>query len=197
MSKFSLTGVPLAVYRVVGSAGNKAASDVLVAELEVPSYAPGVRHNARFIGGVADELLAIPEDFFPCVVELGKVGGGWRLYWRGRMESGWSDSVPKSVEELSDSAQLMLRDSLGIPDGEPVPIPAGELPTAERPAEPYRFDPSPHLDLSKAEVAPPLPPPVPIGPQPSADAQTFIVPSFPVPRANFTLEKIHGQPFAH
>lgn len=84
---------------------------------------------------------------------------------------------PQTADELSAGAEAMLRESLGIPPGAPIPEPQGPLPPEERGSQPYRFDPRPHMDLNRAEAAPQLPPPAPPGPAPLPGGQTFAGPS--------------------
>jgi hypothetical protein len=92
----------------------------------------------------------------------------------------------------------MLRESLGIPAGEPLPEPAGALPVAEQPEQPYRFDPTTHMDLSRAEPAPPLPPPAPPGPEPDPGAQLGPQNVVPPPQARHPgAVGDASTPFAH
>lgn len=106
--------------------------------------------------------------------------------------------TPLTPEELNQGAEDQLRESLGIPAGEPIPEPAGELPPDERPEQPYRFDPSAHMDLNMAEPAPPLPPPAAAGPPPGPGAETFHAP--PIPPSQQRQHGAFGSesvPFAH
>ncbi len=92
----------------------------------------------------------------------------------------------------------MLREAIGLPPDAPIPDPAGPLPPEQQPDEPYRFDPTRHMDLGVAEPAPPLPPPAPPGPPPPAGAQTFIVPPAPPPQTHDHGAFGDGSvPFAH
>jgi hypothetical protein len=108
--------------------------------------------------------------------------------------------TPMSPDQLSGQAEAMLRQSLGLGADDPLPPPAGELPVAEQPEAPYRFDPHPHMDLTKAEPPPafhgeapatappaappppdartspaaPVPEPAPPGPAPASNAEPFV-----------------------
>jgi hypothetical protein len=105
---------------------------------------------------------------------------------------------PLTLEQLNQGAEEMVRESLGIPPGESIPEPGGQLPAEEANEEPYRFDPARHMDLSMAAPAPLLPPPAPEGAPPPVGAQEFFAPPLPVGQ-----DKRHGAygdesiPFAH
>lgn len=106
--------------------------------------------------------------------------------------------TPLTLEQLNQGAEDMVRESLGLPPEVPIPEPRGVLPPDERSDEPYRFDPTRHMDLSMAEAPPELPPPAPAGPEPAPGAATYAGPAL-VP----TQDKQHGAfgdasvPFAH
>lgn len=107
--------------------------------------------------------------------------------------------TPLTLAELNQGAEDQIRESLGIVADAPIPELAGPLPDSEQPSEePYRFDPTAHMDLSMAEAAPALPDPVAPGPDPLPGASTYAGPAL-VP----TQDKIHGAvgdaavPFAH
>ncbi len=106
--------------------------------------------------------------------------------------------TPLTLEELNQGAEEMVRESLGLPPDVAIPEPEGQLPPEEASEEPYRFDPTRHMDLSMAEAAPPLPDPAAPGPDPASGAQQFFAPPLPEPQG-----KRHGAygdasvPFAH
>lgn len=105
---------------------------------------------------------------------------------------------PQEPDELSTEAEAMLRESLGLREDEPIPEPKGPLEPHERGAEPPRFDPTKHMDLSTAEPAPPLPPPADPGPPPDPSAQTAPVPQIPPPPSRALGSHIDlSDPFAH
>ncbi|HEX3561828.1 MAG TPA: hypothetical protein VHU24_03230 [Solirubrobacterales bacterium] len=106
--------------------------------------------------------------------------------------------TPLTFEQLNQGAEDMLRESLGLPPDVPIPVPQGALPPEEHPEEPYRFDPTRHMDLSMAEAPPPLPPPKEPGPEPAPGAAIYGGPALQP-----TQDKQHGAfgdasvPFAH
>lgn len=79
--------------------------------------------------------------------------------WRIPPEVQPNAPTPLTPEELNQGAEDQIRESLGIPPDQPIPHPIGTLSPEEQAEEPYRFDPTPHLDLTKADPPLPLPPP--------------------------------------
>jgi hypothetical protein len=93
------------------------------------------------------------------------------------------------------SGQLPWRfDYLGRPDPE---LQLREAVGDQLDGEPYRFDPSDHMDLATAEPPAPIPPPAAPGPPVSPGAQT--APPNPVPLPSRPLGTFGDQsvPFAH
>lgn len=137
------------------------------------------------------------------------VKGEWRFDYLGQSDAFsqiWqvpsevqpNGPEPLTLDQLNQGAEEMVRESLGIPPGEPIPEPGGQLPAEEANDEPYRFDPTRHMDLSMAAPAPALPPPAPEGAPPPPGAQQFFAPPLPP-----SQDKRHGAygdesvPFAH
>lgn len=106
--------------------------------------------------------------------------------------------TPLTFDQLNQGAEDMIRESLGLPPDVAIPEPAGLLPAEEASEEPYRFDPTRHMDLSMADAAPPLPPPAAEGPPPAPGAAVYAGPALQP-----TQDKQHGAfgdasvPFAH
>lgn len=143
-------------------------------------------------GSLAEQIAQVYADELPLVLalHLAQVDGHgeWRFtmigedpaeVWQIPADVQPQPPRPLSLEELNAGAEEQLRESLGIPPGEPIPEPAGQLPPDEQSDEPYRFDPTRHMDLGKAEPAPPLPAPAAPGPAPLESAQTSHVPELP------------------
>jgi len=168
-------------------------------------------------GALAVPLAQVRPDELPIALSLrlatveGREGpiGEWRFDYLGSRESFgqiWQiptdvqpvAPTPLTLEQLNQGAEDMVRESLGLPPEVPIPTPEGQLPPEERSEEPYRFDPTRHMDLSMAEAAPALPPPAPPGPEPAPGAAVYAGPAL-VP----TQDKQHGAfgdasiPFAH
>jgi hypothetical protein len=164
-------------------------------------------------GSLADPISRVYREELPIALSLrlGQVDGHgvWLFDFLGQSSdfaSIWrippevQPNAPTSLlpEELNAGAEDQLRESLGLPPEAPIPEPAGQLPPDQAADEPYRFDPTPHLDLSSAEPAPALPEPKAPGPLPPSGAQHFFAP--PLPEGQ---EKNHGAygdasvPFAH
>jgi hypothetical protein len=159
----------------------------------------GIRAEYRVTGVPAEQLFTVnPAEDLPFFVSLAQENGRWTFSYQGQpADFRPASPTPMSPEQLSAAAEAMLRESLGLAPGEPIPLPAGELPPAEQPEPPRNFDPTPHMDLGMAEAAPALPPPAPPGPEPAPGAQTAPVPQIPPP-ANPVHGGIDlGQPFAH
>jgi hypothetical protein len=157
-------------------------------------HGTGARHEYLVGGELAAQLEQIsPEGSeLPIMLQLGRGDQGqWRFMYLG------AAGRALAPEELNQGAQQQLRESLGIPATSPLPTPQGPLPPDERPAEPLRFDPTPHMDLSRAEPPVPLPAPAPPGPPPDPAAQT--APSAPVPEPGRPLGSYGDKtvPFAH
>lgn len=118
--------------------------------------------------------------------------------WRIPPDVQPSGPVPLTPDQLNQGAEDMLREALGLPDGAPIPEPGGKLQGEEINGEPYRFDPTRHMDLQSAEPPPPLPEPAAPGPPPPPGSQEFFAPPIPTPQ-----DKRHGAfgdatvPFAH
>jgi hypothetical protein len=163
-------------------------------------------------GSLARPLFEVGPAELPIVLamELAQLDGHgeWRFDFRGTdpnllyaVEVGELQPEaprPQSMAELNAGAERQLRESLGIPAGEPIPEPAGELPPSEQPEAPYRFDPTQHMDLGAAEQPAPLPPPAPPGPEPDPGAQTSPVPEVPPPATrNPGAFGDQSVPFAH
>ncbi len=179
---------------------------------------PGAALGEFAVGGaLAHTLGQVRPDELPIALSLrlatvqGWEGpiGEWRFDYLGSRESfGEVWQIPTDVqpvaptpltfEELNQGAEDMVRESLGLPPDAEIPQPGGELPPEEHSEEPYRFDPTRHMDLSMAEAAPALPPPAPPGPEPAPGAAVYAGPAL-VP----TQDKQHGAfgdasiPFAH
>lgn len=118
--------------------------------------------------------------------------------WRIPADVQPNSPVPLTPEQLNAGAEDMLREALGLPPDAPLPEPGGELSPAEQPDEPYRFDPTRHMDLSMAEAPPPLPEPKAAVLEPPSHLPEFFAPEIPPPQS-----KRHGAfgdatvPFAH
>ncbi len=181
--------VPFVLYAVWGDAKR--------AEVAVSNIPGGALGEFAVGGRLAEQVSQVlPEELPICLtMQLAKVGpegqerGEWVFEYLGSPDEVFAVPAelqpnpprPQTVAELNSSAETMLRESLGIPEGEPIPEPAGPLPPEQRPEEPYRFDPTPHMDLTVAEAAPPLPEPAPPGPTPAPNGQTSPVPQIPPP----------------
>jgi len=168
------------------------------------SVHPGAYTHEYAIGGrLAEQVALVEHAELPIALVLRQREDGWAFDYLGGPEwfdahSAHSPPVPRSAQELGEAEQAMLRQSLGIPDGAPLPEPQGPLPPAEQPSEPYRFDPTPHMDLQTADPAPELPPPAPPGPDPDPGAQTSPVPRIPPPKKKgLGAYGDQSVPFAH
>lgn len=118
--------------------------------------------------------------------------------WRVPPDVQPNGPTPLTPDQLNAGAENMLREALGLPDDMPLPEPGGQLPPEEANEEPYRFDPTRHMDLTAADPPPPLPEPTAAAPPPPPGAQEFFAPPIPPPQS-----KNHGAfgdatvPFAH
>jgi hypothetical protein len=136
---------------------------------------------------LAEQVARVDYGELPIVLTIRKRRDGWAFDYLGGPE--WFASRLPSAEppqlrtpaELSEGEEAMLRESLGIPPTAPIPQPQGPLPPSERPEEPFRFDPTPHMDLSTADAPAEIPPPAPPGPEPAPGAETSPVPRIPPP----------------
>jgi hypothetical protein len=133
----------------------------------------------------------------PIALQLVRRGSEWAFDYLGGPELFSSPAPPtlRTPEQIRGAEEAMLRESLGIPPDQPIPEPQGPLPAEDRPEQPYRFDPTPHMDLSTAEAPAPLPPPAPPGPPPAEQSR---LPA-PVPPPGKPLGAFGdaSQPFAH
>jgi hypothetical protein len=206
-------GVPFVVYAIwLEPAGAEN-----LQKMAISNIPGGPLFEFAVAGHLAKQLAEVYPDELPIVLSLrlaivdADAGprGEWTFDYLGqdptpifaaeRAEMMPSPPTPQTPDELREGEQRMLRESLGIPDADPIPEPAGELPADEQPEAPYRFDPTPHLDLTKAEAAPALPEPAPPGPPPAPGAQTSPVPE--IPPINTTrhpgTHAPDAEPFAH
>lgn len=170
---------------------------------------PGAPPREYAIGeSISSPVMLVERAELPITLQLIRDpdAGGWRFDYLGGPEyftppppvSELAPNVaptPMAPAQLSAQAEAMLRESIGIPPGSSIPEPAGPLPPEERSGEPYRFDPTPHMDLQTAEPAPPIPPPAPPGPEPTESPR---LPA-PVPPPGKPLGTYGDQtvPFAH
>jgi hypothetical protein len=164
-------------------------------------------------GELADAVAQVYPDELPIALSLrlGQLDGRgvWLFDYLGqsdRFSEIWrippdvqpTGPRPLTLAELNKGAEDQVREALGIPESEPIPEPAGQLDPTEAAEAPYRFDPTAHMDLDKAEPAPALPPPAAPGPDPTPGAETFAPPPLPPPQTRqhgaFGNESV---PFAH
>jgi hypothetical protein len=183
-SKLPDLGVPFVVYALWHE--QHPGADELTRRIAIANVPGGPLYELAVAGSLAEPLTKVFPEELPIVLALaidpdGPDGPSWCFEFQGtdpaavfasqRNELQPAPPAPLGPEELNAGAETQLRESLGIPDGQPLPEPAGELTAAEASEEPYRFDPTRHMDLSAAEPAPPLPPPAPPGPPPEPGAQ--------------------------
>lgn len=197
-------GVPFVVYACWGDGSRIAIANVPGGPLG--EFAIGGR-LAQLMGQVAPSELPIVLTLRLEVVGQGSERRGeWTFDYLGGPE--YFDShgaaadirstvAPRSASELNEAEREMLRDSLGVGPEDDLPEPAGPLPEGEQAEQPYRFDPTPHLDLSTAEAPPELPQPAQPGPEPAPNAQTAPVPHIPPPAKPLGAFGDASVPFRH
>jgi hypothetical protein len=204
--------VPFVVYGLwaINEAGALVAASLKeIVRMSVANIPGGPLYEVAVGGTLAKPLrsVLIPDDL-PFCLSMKLIDLGDRGEWRFRLEGTDPAEVfkippelqgqppaPVAVEQLNQGAAEMVREATGLQPGEKIPEPAGPLPPSEQPAEPARFDPTRHMDLTTAGAPPPVPEPAAPGPPPS-EAPQF---SAPVPPPGRPLGKLDptAEPFAH